>query len=153
MSMPTVMGRGSMASCTDSGRAMTTLATSPSRFSRGFTLVELLVVMAILALLMSIAAPRYFASVDGAKEVALRTSLRIVRDAIDKHHADTGRYPDGLAQLVHAGYLRSAPIDPVTDSSLTWKAVAHPDGKTSGLYDLQSGAEGVGRDGTAFSTW
>ena len=68
----------------------------------GFTLIELLVVMAILATLLSIAAPRYFESLDRAKETALRTDLRLLREAIDKHRADTGRFPDSLQQLAEA---------------------------------------------------
>lgn len=121
--------------------------------TRGFTLVELLVVMAILATLLSIAAPRYFESVDRAKEAALRTNLRLLREAIDKHHADTGRLPESLQQLAVARYLRSVPIDPVTDSAVTWVAVSHPDGKTAGIYDIRSGATGAARDGSTYASW
>ena len=119
----------------------------------GFTLIELLVVMAILATLLSIAAPRYFESVDKAKETALRTDLRVMREAIDKHLGDTGRYPDSLQALVTEKYLRAVPIDPITDSVDNWVTVAHPDGQTPGVYNVRSGAPGVGRDGSAFSTW
>lgn len=119
----------------------------------GFTLIELLVVMAILATLLSIAAPRYFASVDRAKEVALRTDLRLLREAIDKHLADTGRLPEALQALADRRYLLSVPIDPVTDSASTWQLVAHPDGVTPGVYDVRSGAAGGGRDGTAYASW
>lgn len=121
--------------------------------NRGFTLIELLVVMAILATLLSIAAPRYFESVDRAKEAALRTNLRLLRESIDKHRADTGRLPYALEGLATARYLRGVPIDPVTDSATTWVVVPHPDGLTQGVYDVRSGASGMGRDGTAYSTW
>jgi len=120
---------------------------------QGFTLVELLVVMAILATLLSIVAPRYFESVERAKETALRTDLRLLREAIDKHRADTGRLPETLQRLADARYLRAVPIDPVTDSTSTWVLAQHPDGVTPGVFDVHSGAEGTGRDGTAYSTW
>src|SRR5690242_11400756 len=88
--------------------ASRSIGASASR--RGFTLIELLVVLAILATLLTIAAPRYFESVDRAKEAALRTDLRVIRDAIDKHRADTGKLPETLQRLVEARYLRSLPV-------------------------------------------
>ncbi len=120
---------------------------------RGFTLIELLVVLVILATLLSIVAPRYFESVDRAKEAALRTTLRLTREAIDKYRADSGHYPPNLASLVEGRYLRSMPIDPVLDDETGWILVPHPDGRTPGIYDLHSGASGNARDGSAFSQW
>jgi len=120
---------------------------------RGFTLIELLVVMAVLAVLLSIAAPRYFESLDRAKEASLRTDLRMLREAIDHHLADTGRLPQTLQQLAEARYLRSLPPDPVTDTAATWVVVPHPDGVTPGVFDVHSGAQGVSRDGTPYSGW
>jgi general secretion pathway protein G len=119
----------------------------------GFTLIELLVVMAILAMLLSVAAPRYFQSVERAKEATLKTDLRLLRDAIDKYRADVGQFPDSLQKLVDARYLRNLPVDPVTNASSDWVLVPHPDGVTAGVYDLRSGAVGVGIDGTAFASW
>ena len=119
----------------------------------GFTLIELLVVMAILATLLSLAAPRYFESLQRAKEAALKTDLRMFREAIDKHRADTGRLPETLQRLVEGRYLRSIPVDPVTDSATDWVVVAHPDGSTPGVYDVRSGAPGQARDGSRFDTW
>lgn len=119
----------------------------------GFTLIELLVVMAILATLLTLAAPRYFESVERAKEVALRTNLRLLRESIDKHRADTGRLPESLQQLVQSRYLRSVPLDPITDRPDTWVEVPMPDGATAGVYDVHSGAAGVARDGTAYAEW
>lgn len=119
----------------------------------GFTLIELLVVMAILATLLSIAAPRYFQSVERAKEATLRTDLRLLREAIDKYRADTGRLPDSLQQLVDQRYVRSVPVDPVTGDASDWVLVPHPDGATAGLYDVRSGAPGVALDGTSFTQW
>src|SRR5512139_1918517 len=120
---------------------------------KGFTLIELLVVMAILATLLSIAAPRYFESLDRAKEATLRTDLRMLREAIDKYRADTGRLPETLQSLADSRYLRGVPIDPMTDSGTTWIVNPHPDGLTPGVFDVHSGAPGAGRDGTGYSTW
>jgi len=120
---------------------------------QGFTLIELLVVMAILATLLSIAAPRYIDSVSRAKEAALHTNLRMLREAIDKHLADTGRLPETLDQLTSARYLRNVPLDPMTDRTNSWMHVPHPDGVTAGIFDVRSGAPGVGRDGTPYSSW
>jgi general secretion pathway protein G len=120
---------------------------------RGFTLIELLVVLAILGTLLTLAAPRYFESVERAKEAALRTDLRLLREAIDKHRADTGRLPETLEQLALARYLRTVPIDPVTDRADTWVLVPAPDGATPGVYDVRSGAPGAARDGTNYASW
>lgn len=120
---------------------------------RGFTLIELLVVMAILATLLSIAAPRYFESVERAKEAALRTDLRMLREAIDQHRADTGKFPDSLQRLIELRYLRNVPVDPVTDSASSWAVVPDPDGITPGVYDVRSGSQATARDGTSFSSW
>lgn len=120
----------------------------------GFTLIELLVVMAIIGVLLSIAAPRYFGSIDRSREATLKQNLRSVREAIDLHFGDLGRYPDSLEDLVTRRYLRSVPTDPVTESQDTWIAVAPPEGAGSGrLYDLKSGAPGRARDGSSFAEW
>jgi len=121
--------------------------------SPAFTLIELLVVMAILATLLSIAAPRYFDSVDRAKETALRTDLRMLREAIDKYKGDRGRLPDSLQGLVDQRYIRTVPVDPVTDTATDWVLVPHPDGVTAGVYDVKSGAPGQARDGSSFASW
>lgn len=127
---------------------------SPPRVpAAGFTLIELLVVMAILATLLSLAAPRYFDSLDRAREAALRTDLRLMREAIDKHRADTGRLPESLEALAQARYLRAVPVDPITDRADTWVLVASPDVSTQGVHDVRSGAPGAARDGTAYGGW
>jgi general secretion pathway protein G len=118
----------------------------------GFTLVELLVVMAIIATLLTIALPRYFGSVDKSKEVTLRQSLNVMRDAIDKFYADNGRYPDKLEDLVEKRYIRGVPVDPITESAATWVLVPSPDAAAKGaIYDVRSGAEGKSRDGKPFA--
>src|SRR5258706_4835747 len=90
---------------------------------RGFTLVEILVVLAILAFLLSVAVPRYFGSLDRSKETVLRDNLFQVRESLDQYFSDTGRYPDKIEDLVTRHYLRAAPVDPVTGSTTTWVVV------------------------------
>ena len=119
----------------------------------GFTLIELLVVMAILGALLAIAAPRYFESVERAKEATLRTNLRMLREAIDKHRADTGRSPANLDELVSRRYLRNVPIDPITDRADSWLIDAPSDGTASGIHDVRSGAPGNSRDGSPYAAW
>ena len=119
----------------------------------GFTLVELMVVLAIIALLLSIAVPRYFGRVNTAEETVLRENLLVTRDAIDKHYADTGRYPESLEELVARRYLRALPTDPLTRSDSTWIVVAPADPQKGRVYDVHSGARGVGSDGRPYEQW
>jgi general secretion pathway protein G len=119
----------------------------------GFTLIELLVVMAIIALLLSIAVPRYWHSTDKAKEVVLKENLAQMRMAIDQYHADRGKYPDRLEDLVERKYLRNMPRDPIAESSESWIIVAPPDPNSGGVYDVKSGAQGNSIDGRSFSEW
>jgi general secretion pathway protein G len=119
---------------------------------RGFTLIELLVVMAIIATLLSIVAPRYFASVDRAKETVLKQNLSIMRDAIDKYYADTGEYPADLSQLVEDRYIRAIPVDPVTEQAV-WVEVPPPDEEMEGVYDVHTTSDGQALDGTFYEKW
>jgi len=122
---------------------------------RGFTLIELIVVFAILALLISLAVPRYFTHIERAKEATLRQDLQVMRDAIDKFHGDKGRYPSSLDELVSERYLRSVPVDPITETGVTWRIVPPPaDAQDKGeLYDVKSGAQGNARDGSPYADW
>jgi general secretion pathway protein G len=122
------------------------------RSRQGFTLIELLVVMAIIALLLTLAAPRYFQSVQRSREAVLKEDLHLMRDAIDKHYADTGKYPATLDDLVTKKYLRRLPVDPITESTATWVIVKPPDKpEAQGVYDVRSGAPGNSLAGTPYS--
>ena len=94
---------------------------------RAFTLVELIIVLAILALLLTIAVPRYFTHIQHTKEATLKQDLAVMRDAIDKFHGDRGRYPESLEELVTQRYMRNVPADPITDSVGTWRVVPPTD--------------------------
>jgi general secretion pathway protein G len=118
---------------------------------RGFTLIELLVVLAIVALLLTLAVPRYFPTIDSAKETILIDNLRNTREVIDQFYADRGRYPDSLEQLVEKKYLRTLPVDPITDSSTTWLVVPPEDATKGNVYGIRSGAPGTSRNGTPYS--
>ena len=119
----------------------------------GFTLIELLVVLGIVALLLTLAVPRYFPSIDKAKETILADNLRHTRDVIDQFYADRARYPDSLDQLVEKKYLRALPVDPITESTTTWILVPPEDATKGGLYSIKSGAPGTDRSGKPYSEW
>lgn len=128
---------------------------TPPTPARGFTLIELLVVMALIGLLVSIAAPRYLHSVDRARETSLRTSLAVMRDALDRFAADRGHYPRTLEELVDARYLRHLPEDPLTGQRQTWVLLAPPPGSHLGgeVQDVRSGAAGRGSNGVLYADW
>lgn len=117
----------------------------------GYTLMELLVVLAIVALLLSLAAPRYFQSLDTARETILVENLARVRETIDRFYGDTGRYPDSLEELVERRYLRALPIDPMTGSQTGWIIIAPQEPDKGLVRDLQSAAPGTARNGQPYS--
>lgn len=142
------------------------------RRHRGFTLIELLVVLSIVALLLSIVAPRTIDHLERARETTLRASLKAMRSAIDQFEADRGVPPARLEDLVEQRYLRELPVDPITERRDSWvtvgvaearalravsAGVAEPplrDGPgVEGIADVFSGAEGQGRDGTPYRSW
>ena len=119
----------------------------------GFTLIELIVVMTIIALLISIAVPRYFHSVDHAKEATLKQTLSVVRVASDKFYGDNDRYPSSISELVSKKYIRKLPVDPITESTETWVIEAPSMDSTGAVFDIKSGAPGKAKDGTAYADW
>lgn len=127
--------------------------TGSRRTRRGFTLVELLVVMVIIGTLLSIAVPRYFHTLQHAKETVLRQDLAILREAIDKYYADLNQYPESLAALADKRYVRSLPVDPFTKVADSWTLVQSEDPDHPGVKDVHSGAEDKAVDGTPFATW
>lgn len=123
------------------------------RFRRGFTLIELLVVLGIVALLLTLAVPRFFPKIDSARETILAENLRNTREIIDQFYTDRGRYPDSLEQLVEKNYLRSVPVDPITESSTTWILVPPEDATKGALYSIKSGAPGNDLHGKPYLDW
>lgn len=120
---------------------------------KGFTLIELIVVMTIISLLLTLAAPRYFRSIDKSKETVLKANLVATRDALDKFRADTGKYPSQLSDLVDKHYLRTLPYDPIVDSSEAWVITPPGDGQEGGVYNINSSAEGADADGVPYAQW
>jgi general secretion pathway protein G len=121
--------------------------------AQGFTLIELIVVMAIIALLITIVAPRYMRSLEKSKEAVLKEDLWVMRDALDKYYGDLGKYPNSLDELVEQKYLRAVPVDPVTDSSTTWQVVPPADPELGAVFNIKSGASGTSTAGTSYSDW
>lgn len=122
------------------------------RRSRGFTLVELLLVLFLVALLASLVTPVATKSVDQARESALKDDLHVLRKAIDDYYANTGRYPENLAQLAEKRYIRRVPVDPLTERATSWVEVPS-DATGGGIIDVHSGAEGKGSDGRDYRDW
>ena len=125
---------------------------------KGFTLIELMIVLAIVATLLSIAVPRYYSSIDRSKEAVLKENLYQMRDAIGKYHADKGKYPADLQSLVSEKYLRSIAPDPFTGSAETWQPIpseldpGNPSAE-AGIVDVKSGSAETGSDGRPYSEW
>ncbi|MEK6749078.1 MAG: prepilin-type N-terminal cleavage/methylation domain-containing protein [Pseudomonadota bacterium] len=119
---------------------------------RGFTLLELMVVLALVGVLAAVAAPVATRAIHNAKEAALKEDLTQLRKAVDDYYADHGRYPERLQRLVEARYLRRVPVDPLTGRADSWIELAY-DGPGGGVYDVRSGEPGRSRDGQAYSEW
>lgn len=117
----------------------------------GFSLIELMVVMTIISVLVMIALPRYQGSVANAKVTALKSTLHVMRDTIDRFRDDKGRYPETLQELVDQHYLKEIPVDPVTDSRQTWVPAEETIDDKTGMVDIHSGARGEAQPGTAYS--
>jgi general secretion pathway protein G len=119
----------------------------------GFTLIELLIVMAIIGTLLSLVVPRYFHSLQHARETVLKQDLSTLREAIDKYYADLNEYPDTLAALSAKHYVHSIPVDPFTKLADSWMVVNSEDPDHPGIRDLHSGTDQVASDGTPLASW
>lgn len=124
----------------------------------GFSLLELMIVITIIAILAAISIPIYKAVVLNAKETVLKDNLRDMRRIIDQYTADKKKAPQSLQDLVDAGYYRQVPTDPITDSNSTWEtvadtAVSSPDQTESGIVDVHSGSTSISSEGTPYNTW
>lgn len=119
----------------------------------GFTLVELLVVLSILALLLTLAVPRYFNSIEKAKDATLKQDLNTLRESIDKYYGDNGKYPTSLDDLVERKYIRKLPIDPITEKTDTWIFTPPEPPLEGDIYDIHSGSKALAKDGTRYEDW
>jgi general secretion pathway protein G len=131
---------------------------------RGFTLIEVMVVAAIVGILAAMAVVQLRQTPQRAKEAALKENLYVLRNCIDQYFTDKGKYPDSIQSLVTDGYIRKIPVDPITGSDSTWVEVqaqqdqaqgadpADPSA-ASGIGDVKSGADGTALDGSRYSEW
>src|SRR3989304_8472486 len=122
-----------------------------ARERNGFTLIELMIVLTLIAILLSIAVPAYQNSLIKAREAALMEDLHMMRDAIDKYYSDTGKYPDSIFDLADKKYIRFVPVDPFTNSAEAWEEIPPDEG--SGVYDVRSGSDIAGRNGIPYNEW
>ena len=128
------------------------------RARRGFTLIEMMIVMAIIVILVAIAVPFYQKALIRAKESVLRNNLFAMRSAIDEYTVDKQKAPHALQDLVTDGYLRDVPKDPITQRTDTWKVIMEDAGQAvsqtdPGIFDVRSGSDKIGLDGTSYSEW
>ncbi|MGD0297476.1 MAG: type II secretion system protein [Bryobacteraceae bacterium] len=135
---------------------MTTPASNRRRF--GFTLIELMIVMAIIAVLMAVAIPIYSRSIARAKESVLKNNLFTLRTVIDEYTYDKQKAPQSLEDLVSDGYLRQVPIDPMTGTADTWKVIMEDATNTvsqtePGIFDVRSGSDKTSLEGNPYSDW
>lgn len=131
-----------------------TMTTShPSLRTSGFTMIELLIVLSVIALLLTIVYPRYFKSIDHTKEAVLKQDLHTLRDSIDKYYGDKGKYPQSLEILVTDKYIRAIPIDPMTGSAGSWVVMGPESSTEKGVFDVRSGANTIGSNGKPYNEW
>lgn len=119
--------------------------------ANGFTLVELMIVVSIVGILATLAVPSYQSSVMKARETVLRQDLFTLRELLDHHRADKGKYPPSLDGLVVAGYLRTLPKDPFTNTSSSWQEISEP--TEGGIFDVYSGSDLIGANGVPYNKW
>ncbi len=133
-----------------------------ARRGRGFTLIELIIVVAIIGILATIAVPAMRTAPQRAREAALKEDLYTLRSCLDQFHADRGRFPSSLEELVSLGYLRAVPVDPMTRSATTWvveyEEISDEQDERQreagpGIIDVHSGSPDVALDGTRYADW
>ena len=135
------------------------MTTSRRRLQQnGFTLIELMIVLAIIATLAAIAIPSYINAVKHAREAALREDLFVMRQAIDSYTVDKEKAPQSLDDLVQSGYLKQMPVDPMTGSADTWMpdtsdTLTDVDETAGGITNVHSGSQGISTDGSSYNTW
>ena len=147
-----------MAPSTGTGNVRLRSRFNVRRDDRGFTMIELMVVMALIVVLATMGLVQYRQSIVRSQEAVLKEDLFRLRDAIDQYYADKNQYPSNLEALVSDGYLRALPKDPFTNSETTWQTVqAEPDPRNvtaePGVYDVKSGSEATALDGTKYAEW
>ena len=125
---------------------------------RGFTLIEMMIVMAIIVILIAVAVPFYQKAIIRAKESVLRNNLFAMRSAIDEYTYDKQKAPQSLQDMVTDGYLREVPRDPITASNDSWKIVMEDAGQAvstsePGIFDVRSGSSAKSLDGTSYADW
>jgi general secretion pathway protein G len=138
------------------GRETGSTGSQDRQIESGFTLLELLIVVALIGIIAALAVPQFKHTPLKAKEAVLKEDLYILRDVIDQHFTDKGKYPSTLQDLVEAGYLRKIPSDPITGSAESWviETVPAAEGEEAGgVYDVHSGAPGTALDGTSYTDW
>jgi len=138
------------------GEAMTKAAALPTRRRFGFTFIELMIVMAIIAVLMAVAIPIYTRAITRSKESVLKNNLFTMRTVIDEYTYDKQKAPQTLQDLVTDGYLRQVPVDPITGNADSWKLIMEDASNTvnqtmPGIFDVRSGADGTSLEGTPYS--
>jgi general secretion pathway protein G len=133
------------------------IANRKSQIEAGFSLLELMIAMFILIILISVAMPTFYYTVQHARETVLKENLLQMRKAIDQYAADKGKLPQSIDQLVEAKYLRERPVDPITETNDTWQEVTGEDPNSidgdQGLVDVKSGAEGEDTNGKPFKDY
>ncbi len=124
---------------------------------KGYTLVELMIVVSIVGILVTLAIPTFQHSVLKAKEAALKQNLFTLRGVIDQYYADKGNYPSSLEKLVEDKYLREIPVDPFTKSNTSWQEIFEDqdveEDTIAGVYEVKSGSDEMARDGTLYKDW